>query len=274
MISVLRIPAVHVDAGAIHAAGWIALVDAQPEFFKEVRLPRVDAVFDHHPNKTRTRVRFCDICPACLSTSSILAGYLAAQGIQPTRRLATALYYGIQTDARNMQRWPTPQDNGAMLFLQKRASISLLRLIEVSQYSLGRLDYFSIALVKLRYARHVLFSHIGPVPSADVCVQIADFLVRIKEARWALVSGVAGDRLVIVFRCDGHLKHAGRTAAAAFGGLGSAGGHKTMSRAEIPGRNLPAGVTLTGNEGIERFVLASLARVEREFRPLLKALPE
>jgi nanoRNase/pAp phosphatase (c-di-AMP/oligoRNAs hydrolase) len=274
MIESLRIPARPLKPRPLKTADLIALVDCQPEFFASMELPRCDVVFDHHPKKSRREYPFSDIRPNCLATTSILTEYLREAEIEPDVRMATALYYGIQTDSRNLQRPPTPVDSAAMRYLEHKVNTSLLRRIEFSLYSLNRLDYFSIALVKLRHYKDVLYSHVGPVPYSDICVQLADFLIRVREARWALVSGVLGRTLVVVFRCDGHRKHAGRTAEAAFGKLGSAGGHRTMGRAEVNEDQLPDEALVTQNEKMERFVLGSLAKVNRDFRALLGSLPD
>jgi len=268
MVASLRIPAKLLDQVELKAADLIALVDCQPEFFKSFELPRCDIIFDHHPRKSRHKYTFSDIRPDCLATSSILTEYLETAAVEPNQRLATALYYGIQTDSRHLQRSPTPIDSAALRFLEQKININLLRRIEFSSYSLERLDYFAIALIKLRHAKGVLYSHIGPVPYSDICVQVADFLIRVKEAKWALVSGVADRKLIVVFRCDGHHKHAGRNAEAAFGELGSAGGHRTTARAEVDVNALPEEFSSMQNEMIERFVLDSLSNVAREFKPL------
>jgi len=272
MIALLRVPAVPLREPMLKHADLVALVDAQPEFFRAPPLPRCDIVIDHHPRKTSHAAPFADIRPHCGATSSILTEYLESAGLPIGSRLATALYYGIQTDSRSLQRGYAPTDRRALLLLDPKVNRVLLRRIEFSSYSLSRLDYFAVALARLRYARGVLYSNVGPVPQPDICVQIADFLIRVKEANWALVSGPVGKNLVIVFRCDGHKKDAGRTAEAAFGAIGSAGGHRTMGRAEIPQSALPDGILLTQNERVERFVISSLARVEKGFRPLLRSI--
>jgi nanoRNase/pAp phosphatase (c-di-AMP/oligoRNAs hydrolase) len=273
MIEYLKLPAKPIKIAELTAADLVALVDCQPEFFGSSELPRCDIVIDHHPRKSRRKTAFSDIRPQCLATSSILTEYLQLAAIEPTRRMATALFYGIQTDKRHLQRPASAVDIAALDFLEPKVQTNLLRRIEFSSYLLGVLEYFAIALIKLRYANGVLYSHIGPVPHPDICVQIADFLIRVKEAKWALVSGVAGKKLIVIFRCDGHHKHAGRTAEAAFGEVGSAGGHRTIARAEVENESLPEGAILMQNESIERFVLNSLSRIEREFRTLRDLLP-
>ena len=272
MIQEMKIPVESFQPGRLQEADLVAMVDAQPSFFQDLELPRCDIVIDHHPHKGERKAPFSDIRSKVLSTCSMMTEYLWALNKPISKRLATALFYGMETDIRNQQKSPTPLDVAAMAFLEKKANKNLIRRIEFSQYSLNDLDYFSIALIKQRYARNVLYAHIGPVPYTDVCVQVADFLIRVKEAHWALVTGVTDNKLVVVFRSDGNLKNVGKLAQAAFGTIGSAGGHSTMGRAEILADRLPPGIGLTQNEQLEWFVVNSLAKEDRAFRPLLKKM--
>lgn len=57
--------------------------------------------------------------------------------------------------------------------------------------------------------------------------------MKLAEATWSVVSGTYSGKLVIIFRNAGFKGHAGRLAKAAFGDVGSAGGHKEAGRAEI-----------------------------------------
>ena len=270
MIQSLKLPAETLDLEKLGKADLVAIVDAQPAFFQDIYLPRCDIVIDHHPKKNDKKYPYVDIRGKVLSTSAMLTEYLVTLGRPVPKRLATALLYGLETDSRGQQKLPTSLDQNAQRFLEKHANQNLIKRIESSQYLLNDLDYFSIALLKLRYAGDVLFAHVGPVPYMDVCVQVADFLIRVKEAHWALVTGVVENKLVIVFRCDGNQKDVGVLAQKAFGELGSAGGHRTMGRAEIIGQNLPDTVRLTKNESCEWFVVDSLAKVDPAFRPLLR----
>ncbi|MCX7592086.1 MAG: DHH family phosphoesterase, partial [Kiritimatiellae bacterium] len=271
MVRILRIPAAPCTQEVIDAAARIALVDAQPGFFGDVVLPRVDVVIDHHPYRAEREIPFTDVRPHCLATSSILTEYLRQSGVSVGRKLATALFYAIDTDGRNRNTTPSPTDREAISFLIGRVDWGSLRRIEFSSYSLDTLDYFTIALVRLRFSRGILYSNVGPVPGGDVCAQIADFLMRVKEASWAVVCGAVGHRLIIVFRCDGIRKHAGAVAEAAFSKYGSAGGHRTMSRAEIDEFMLPGGIRLTQTAEVDNFVLGSLGEVCHSFRLLLHA---
>jgi nanoRNase/pAp phosphatase (c-di-AMP/oligoRNAs hydrolase) len=91
----------------------------------------------------------------------------------------------------------------------------------------------------MKISNHRLYAHIGRVRSPDILVIIADFLNQVHQISWVLVSGIHGERLVVIFRCDGYKKNAGRLAEKIFGSMGSAGGHREAARAEVPLKNLP-----------------------------------
>lgn len=272
MIRRLKIPASPVSEGEAARSDAIAIVDSQPQFFTDFSLPRCDIVIDHHPLRDAISAEFVDIRPNYLSTSSIMTEYLRAAGIRLTKNLASALFYGIKTDSRHFMGDMSQGDMEAIRLLRGKADRDIVNEIEFSQFSREGLDYFSVGLVRRRFSNGVMFSHLGPVPFFDVCVQVADFFVRVENVSWALVTGVVGDTLVVVFRNDGLKKDAGYLARMTFGSIGSAGGHESMGRAEVKQSALPKGLLLTDNRGIEKFVLSSLAKIDTIFLPLLKSL--
>jgi nanoRNase/pAp phosphatase (c-di-AMP/oligoRNAs hydrolase) len=270
MIKRLKIPVSPVSEKDTARADIIALVDAQPQFFAEVSRPRCDIVIDHHPLTDKLSAMFSDIRPNYLSSSSIMTEYLRAAGVRLTKNLASALFYGIKTDTRHFMGELSDGDLEAIKWLNKKADRYVVQQIDFSQFSQEVLDYFSIALVRKLFVNGVMFSHLGPVPFFDICVQVADFFIRVENVSWALVTGAVGDKLVVIFRNNGIKKDAGYLARKAFSQLGSAGGHKSMGRAEVGQNSLPGGLLLTNNKGIEQFVLSSLARIDHVFRPILK----
>jgi nanoRNase/pAp phosphatase (c-di-AMP/oligoRNAs hydrolase) len=272
MIRQLRIPASPVSELKAARSDIIALVDSQPQFFTDFSLPRCDIVIDHHPITARITAGFADIRPHYQSTSSIMTEYLRAAGVRLTKNLASALFYGIKTDTRHFMDDMSHGDVEAVRWLKSKADRDIVQQIEFSQFSREGLDYFTIALVRRHFVKGVMFSHLGPVPFFDVCVQVADFFIRVENVSWAMVTGVVGDTLVVVFRNDGIKKDAGFLARSAFGGIGSAGGHKSMGRAEVKQDVLPNGLLLSNNRGVEEFVLASLAKIDPVFLPVLRSL--
>jgi nanoRNase/pAp phosphatase (c-di-AMP/oligoRNAs hydrolase) len=151
----------------------------------------------------------------------------------PPTNLATALYHAIKTDTDNFRRQTLIEDIGAFQYLFRYANIALARRIDQAELRFDYLKYFKIALHSLRLRKGRVFVHLGPLPNPDICVVIADFFMRIHTVTWSIVSGICDKKLVIIFRNDGSRKNAGRVAKEGFGSLGSAGGHKSMARAEI-----------------------------------------
>jgi nanoRNase/pAp phosphatase (c-di-AMP/oligoRNAs hydrolase) len=84
------------------------------------------------------------------------------------------------------------------------------------------------------------YVHLGPVEQTDSLVIVADFLMKLAEVTWSVVSGVKGDKLIVIFRNAGFRRNAGKWAKDVFGPYGSAGGHKDAARAEVPVDAVPA----------------------------------
>lgn len=231
-IRLLQVPLVPFEKIDPAAFDKVVIVDSQPGHHAAMSGLKPVAVIDHHPD-TQPRAPFVDIRSRYGATATILTEYLRAARIVPSTRLATALYHAIKTDTDNFRRQTLIEDIEAFQYLFRHANVALSRKIEQAELRLEYLKYFKIALKHLRLRKGRLFVHLGTVPNADICVVIADFFMRIHTVTWTIVSAVCDKRLVIIFRNDGNRKNAGRVAKEAFGGLGSAGGHKSMARAEI-----------------------------------------
>jgi nanoRNase/pAp phosphatase (c-di-AMP/oligoRNAs hydrolase) len=190
------------------------------------------AVIDHHP-ETGAKAPFIDVRPTYGSTATILTEYLRAARVTPSRNLATALYHAIKTDTDDFKRQTLVEDLHAFQYLFRHANIALARRIGQADLRLEYLKYFKSALQTMRLRKGRVFVHLGAVANPDVCVIIADFFMRIHTVSWSIVSGTCDQKLVIIFRNDGQRKNAGRVAKESFGGFGSAGGHRTIARAEI-----------------------------------------
>lgn len=212
------------------------IVDSQPNHHESFARFKFDIIIDHHPKshpKTDDQSPFSDIRPEYGATASIMTEYLRAAKIIPSAKLATGLFYAIKTDTSNFERQTVIEDIRAFQFVFRHANIHLARKIEQADIRLDFLKYFRIALENLRMRRSKAFVHLGVVVNPDVCVLIADFFMRISSVQWSIVSGLNNDKLIIIFRNDGIRKNAGKVAKESFGHIGSAGGHKSMARAEI-----------------------------------------
>lgn len=236
MIRFLRIPVVRFTPDLPGKYTRFALVDSQPHHHPDFAGIPFSVVIDHHPINPAAPVAadYVDIRPGLGATSTILAEYLRAMRIRPGKLLATALIYGIKTDTQNFSRPFQHGDILAFSGLNKYAGQDLLRRIVHSEFHKSWLKYFSKAFRKMRFVgARGLFVYMDRLESPDVLVILADFFTRVHGLSWDMICGVSEGRAVAVFRGDGISGDVGKVAAAHFGDIGSAGGHRTMARAEI-----------------------------------------
>ncbi len=232
----------------LDAYNRFAIVDSQPAHNPQFAGISFSTVIDHHPVVTPAdNARFQDIKPEYGATSTMLTEYLYNLGIKPGARLATALQYGIRTDTMHFQRNTKDVDMRAYQYLNRFADQSLLTRIMRSEFRIDWLPYMAKAIEKLRSAGSGCMAYLGAVESPDILVLIADFFTRVYEIRWLAVAGIYEKTAVMVFRGDGISRDVGKLALEKFNQLGSAGGHKTMARAEFP-------ANVSGDEDLETFL--------------------
>ena len=230
------------------------MVDSQPDHSEVFARFPMDVIIDHHP-ETVVHASYLDIRSRYGATASIMTEYLRAANIQPSTKLATGLFYAIKTDTNNFIRQTLIEDIRAFQFLYRHANLNIVNKIERSELRLDFLKYFKVALENKRIRKGRLFSHFGPVVNPDVCVLLADFFIKISSVDWSIVSGLYNHNLIVVFRNDGFRKDAGKVAKKSFGELGSAGGHKSAARAEIPVEKLKDEVDYEDEKKLLRWII-------------------
>lgn len=233
LLAYLRQSIQQLAPGELAAADLVAVVDCQPGFWK-TDPPRAHVVIDHHPLREDTVGEFVDVRAQYGATCTIVAEYLIESDIRIDRKLATALIYGIISDTDELQRHASSADVRAYDHLLARADRHFLARLAKSQVPMAMLDYIAWGIAHRVVCRDMIVVHFGAVPTPDVMVQAADLILLTCGITWVACAGVHDDRLIVVFRGDGHHQDVGRRASLAFAKLGSAGGHRTMGRAEIP----------------------------------------
>jgi nanoRNase/pAp phosphatase (c-di-AMP/oligoRNAs hydrolase) len=234
MIRLIQVPLIPVKSMDTSAFNRIVMVDSQPDHHKDLASFVPHVIIDHHPAGNSAKAPFQDIRPSYGATASILIEYLRAAKIKPSARLATGLYYAIKTDTSNFERQTLIEDLNAFQYIFKHTNIHMARRIEQAEMRMDFLKFFKLAIEERRVQKGHLYVHLGPVTHSDVCVQIADFFMRVDSVKSCVVSGSHQGKLVVIFRNDGIRSNAGIQAKKSFGQLGSAGGHKSTARAEIP----------------------------------------
>ena len=228
----------YLDEAAI--TKW-AIVDSQPHHDALYGKHQYDIIIDHHPLGPQSVATFVDIREDYGANATIMTEYLRAVRIKPSPRLATALFYGIKTDTDNFVRHSLPHDINAFRYLYQYTNINIIKKIESSEITKKTLNSLRFAMEHLTFIKDRAFIFMGKVNDPDIFVIMADFFLKMAEASWCIVSGIYGQKLVVVLRNAGFRLDAGRVAEKLFGRWGSAGGHKSAARAEIPVRHLEIG---------------------------------
>ena len=214
----------------------LILVDVQPNVFGDeppARLRSIDAVIDHHPERSGYDTVIKDIRPSYGATATILTEYLRAAAIEIGPRLATALLYGIKSDTQLLGRETSPHDMVAFAHLHASYSPALLRRIERPALPLDGLRALGRALSHAEVEDGIHILVLGRVRE-DVIPQVADMGLQAEGADWAIAAGIVGSNLVFSVRNVGYVRAAGEVVRAVVEDLGVGGGHRSMAKGIIP----------------------------------------
>jgi nanoRNase/pAp phosphatase (c-di-AMP/oligoRNAs hydrolase) len=234
MINLLKVDQKHIRKLKPQNFTKFAIVDSQPSHNDLLNKYKYDIIIDHHPFVSQSKARFIDIKEEYGATSSIMTEYLRAAGIKPSPRLATALFYGVKTDTDNFVRDSTPNDINAFRYLFQFVNVHIIKKIESSELTKNTLQSFKTAINNLIFVKDKIFIPMDNVSNPDTLVLMADFFMKMAEVTWSVAAGISGKKLVIIFRYAGFSLDAGKVVQKLFGQYGSAGGHKSAARAEIP----------------------------------------
>ena len=256
MINLLKLNQKHIRKLNPQGVTKFAIVDSQPSHNELLSKYNYDIIIDHHPFVPQSKAIFLDIKEEYGATSTIMTEYLRAAGIKPSPRLATALFYGIKTDTDNFVRDSTPNDLNAFRYLFQFVNVNNIKKIESSELTRKTLENYRTAMENLVFIKDRVFIPMGNVNNPDTLVLMADFFLKMAEVTWSIAAGISGKKLIIIFRNAGFRHDAGKTAKKLFGEYGSAGGHKSAARAEIPMGNIEN--EMEGGADYTQFIIARL----------------
>ncbi len=215
----------------------IALVDTQPRTgnnsLPEGRIASI--VLDHHPVRPETTAcSYADVRPEYGASCSILVEYLRAAGVQPGRRLATALFYGIQSETQDLGREAAPADVDASMYLYTRSDPAAIARIRHARVPASYFSSIHDALEEARRAGGVVCVPAGEMEYPDMVAELADLFMRVEGVEWTLAAGRYRDDLLLSARSYEPSTHAGDVVRQVIGDRGSAGGHGALAGAQVP----------------------------------------
>jgi nanoRNase/pAp phosphatase (c-di-AMP/oligoRNAs hydrolase) len=258
LVRVLRLPVVPLSQVSVADYDLIAMVDTQPEQGNH-SLPAdhfPDVVIDHHPERPETRLAVvADVGRETGATSTVVTDYLRASGLDVPSGIATALFYGIKSDTRDLERETTPPDVEAYLWLFPRVDTAAISRIERPRLPEDHFRLFHLAVEKARIHGDAVLCDLGKVYHPDLVAEVADRFLSMGDVKWSLAWGENRGSAFYSLRTRDRRMNAGKMIRDIIEREGgTAGGHGSMAGARLP---------LRGKTSIARSRL--LARVERAF---------
>lgn len=267
LIDVLKLKMEALKSLKPEAFSRLVMVDSQPGHSPQTETLPFVVVIDHHPCSTlvagQTYPAYVDIRSDLGATATMMAGYLKTAKIKPNHRLATALFYAIKTDTRNFIRQGQLEDMNAFRWLYPFINPQLLSDIEKAPIARSSFNNIVSGLDGAVFTKNSVHTFLCRTDHPDTLVIVADFLMQVKGVNRSVAAGIFGQKLVIIMRGSGPRQNVGQLAEKAFGEFGSAGGHKSMARAEIPLENLDSKIR-DNVKALGRFIVKRLSGGENK----------
>jgi nanoRNase/pAp phosphatase (c-di-AMP/oligoRNAs hydrolase) len=235
MLRLLRIHTTKLTEATIRRHKSIILVDAQP-WTGNNSLPRdvmPVGVIDHHPQRRTTKAPFTDIRPDYGAVASILTEYLLASGLDIPSNLATALFYGIASETRDLGREVSDADKQAYLALIPKTNWKVLSKIRRPRLEKVHFAYIARAIANASTYKHAVATCLGRVDYADILAEVAEMLLNLKRMSWSLCTGRFQDTILISLRTSREKGRAATVARRVVGANGTAGGHDMIAGGQI-----------------------------------------
>jgi len=206
----------------------VVMVDSQPNTGRHslgMEMP-LYAVIDHHDTPGDLEgVPFVDVRRKLGATCSLVTRYLMEQEIPLTKRVATALMYGIETEVSGSPRDAAPLDDSAMQFLFPLTDKDMLARIRNARLPESYYECILQALQNSFVYDRLMICWVNEMPHSEHAAEVCDFLMRFDQVDWVLVGGVCEDRLILSMRTTAPQAWAGELLRNVVGNMGRAGGH-------------------------------------------------
>lgn len=214
----------------------VVMVDSQPNTGRHTvdQLP-LYAVIDHHDTPgDLSDVPFTDIRRRVGATCSVVTKYLMEQDVAIPRRVATALFYGIETEMSGFPREASPVDDSAQHFLFPLVDKDSLARIRNARLPESYYECILQALQSSFIYDRLMLSWVNDMRQPEHAAEICDFLMRFEQVDWCMVGGVCGDKLVLSVRTVLPRAEAGELLRHVVGRCGRAGGHDRRAGGCVP----------------------------------------
>jgi nanoRNase/pAp phosphatase (c-di-AMP/oligoRNAs hydrolase) len=232
MVEALDIPLVPIEELTPSRFDRIAILDSQPGTGNNSLPPkrRVDIVIDHHPARPESAASpWCDVRSDLGATSTMVLEYLRERRVPIDSGLATALFYALRTETRDLGRESTDAERDAYLFLVPLVDHKTLSRMVHPKVPREHFSALDRAIRSAQVWGPLVAANLGTLSYPDLVAEIADLLLSYEGARFVLCGGRFGTRTFLSLRTDNSERRAGTLMRQVIGAEGAAGGHGTMA---------------------------------------------
>jgi nanoRNase/pAp phosphatase (c-di-AMP/oligoRNAs hydrolase) len=259
LLRVLKLPVVPVARVVFDDFDLICMVDTQPEQGNHSLPARhfPDVVIDHHPERPDSHLApIADVGGPIGATSTVVAEYFRASGLKIPEQVATALFYGIKADTRDLGRQTTKQDVDAYLWLFPMADKDALGEIEHPKLPDDYFRLYHTAIERAQVFEDAVVCDLGEIYAPDMVAEVAERFSFLDDMKWSLAFGEFEDALYYSLRTSDRRMNAGRLIREVIEAKGgSAGGHGTMAGARLSVRDLSAAAKRRARDEVVRAFL-------------------
>jgi nanoRNase/pAp phosphatase (c-di-AMP/oligoRNAs hydrolase) len=242
LVRVLKLPVVPVARVVFDDFDLICMVDTQPEQGNHSLPARhfPDVVIDHHPERPDSHLApIADVGGPIGATSTVVAEYFRASGVKVPTQVATALFYGIKADTRDLGRQTTKQDVDAYLWLFPMTDKDALGEIEHPKLPAEYYRLHHTAIERAQLFEDAVVCDLGGLYAPDMVAEVAERFMYLEGMRWSLAFGSYEEAIYFSVRTSDRRMNAGRLIRDVIEAKGgSAGGHGTMAGARLPMKGL------------------------------------
>jgi len=259
LLRVLKLPVVPVARVVFDDYDLICMVDTQPEQGNHSLPARhfPDVVIDHHPERPDSHLApIADVGGPIGATSTVVAEYFRASGLKVPTQVATALFYGIKADTRDLGRQTTKQDVDTYLWLYPLVDKDALAEIEHPKLPDDYFRLYHTAIERARVVGDAVICDLAEIYAPDMVAEVAERFSFLEDMKWSLAFGEYEDSIFYSLRTSDRRMNAGRLIREVIEAKGgSAGGHGTMAGARISVKGLSAAARKRLREEIVRSFL-------------------
>lgn len=265
-VNLLEVDVRRIDGIDLDEYDCVAFVDhSRPGANTEVpRSIEPEIVVDHHPDGV-VDATFADVRADYGSTATIFVEYLTELDVPVTTRVASALLFALHRERLDFVREPTEREYEAALSVYPDADLEVLEQLYGTAFSPATIDAIGRAIATRERRGSSLVACVGRTAETDALPQAADYLLNVEGIDTVLAYGIVGDRIRMSGRSFDPRVHMGETLKAAFGSLGSVGGHHDMA-----GGHIDLGLFADRSDDGEAVLEFVSARIERRFFDALK----